>query len=85
MIELIDVSKHYPQPGNGGQISVLKGITLTVERGESLVITGPSGSGKSTLLNIMGALDRPSSGTVRLDGQDLSEVSDRALSRLPIT
>jgi lipoprotein-releasing system ATP-binding protein len=81
MLELIDVSKHYPQPG-GGEIPVLNGIILTVEKGESLVITGPSGSGKSTLLNIIGALDRPSSGTVRLDGQDLSEVSDRALSGL---
>ena len=82
MIELIDVSKHYPQPGSSGEIPVLKGITLTVEKGESLVITGSSGSGKSTLLNIIGALDRPSSGTVRLDGQDLSEVSERELSGL---
>jgi ABC-type lipoprotein export system ATPase subunit len=81
MIELIDVYKHYPQPG-GGEIPVLNGIILSVEKGESLVITGPSGSGKSTLLNIIGALDRPSSGTVRLDGRDLSEFSDRALSGL---
>lgn len=82
MIELIDVSKCYPQPGGGGEISVLEGITLSVKSGESLVITGPSGSGKSTLLNIIGALDRPSSGTISLDGQDFSELSDRELSGL---
>jgi ABC-type lipoprotein export system ATPase subunit len=81
MIELTDISKTYPQPG-GGEIPVLQGISLTVAEGESLVITGPSGSGKSTLLNIIGTLDRPTAGTVRLDGENLTGLPDRELALL---
>ncbi|UCF96702.1 MAG: ABC transporter ATP-binding protein [Spirochaetaceae bacterium] len=81
MIEVVKLSKTYPQPG-GGNLPVLRGISLTVQPGESLVITGPSGSGKSTLLNIIGALDRPSSGTVRLDGRNLAGLSEQELSTL---
>lgn len=81
MIELFDVTKSYPQPG-GGEITVLKAVNLSVQKGESLVITGPSGSGKSTLLNIIGALDRPSSGTVKLEGRELSTSSEQQLTRL---
>ena len=81
MIELIDVSKCYPQPG-GGEIRVLNTLSLTVQSGESLVITGPSGSGKSTLLNIIGTLDRPSSGIVKLDGQDLTTATEKELNGL---
>jgi ABC-type lipoprotein export system ATPase subunit len=81
MIELKEISKNYPQPG-GGEIPVLQDISLAVQGGEALVVTGPSGSGKSTLLNVIGALDRPSSGTVHLDGQDLSGLNDRELARL---
>jgi len=58
----------------------LRGLTLHVKRGELISIMGPSGSGKSTLLNIMGALDRPSSGTVIVDGQELSKLSDKELA-----
>ena len=81
MIELKAVSKSYSQPG-GGEIPVLRGISLSVQAGESLVVTGPSGSGKSTLLNIIGALDRRSSGTVRLDGKDLTVLPEKELARL---
>ncbi len=81
MIELKEISKSYPQPG-GGEIPILREISLKVQAGESLVVTGPSGSGKSTLLNIIGALDRPSSGTVRFDGQELSDLTERQLARL---
>ena len=81
MIELKEISKSYPQPG-GGEIPVLQGICLRVEGGQSLVVTGPSGSGKSTLLNIIGALDRPSSGTVRFDGRDLSGLTEGELALL---
>jgi lipoprotein-releasing system ATP-binding protein len=81
MIELKKISKRYPQPG-GGEIPVLREISLRVEAGQSLVVTGPSGSGKSTLLNIVGALDRPSSGTVRFDGRDLSGLTESELARL---
>ncbi|NMO54280.1 ABC transporter ATP-binding protein [Actinoplanes sp. TBRC 11911] len=57
-------------------------VSLTVRQGDLLAIVGPSGSGKSTLLNVMGTLDRPTSGTVRIDGQDVTELSDRRLSEL---
>jgi ABC-type lipoprotein export system ATPase subunit len=61
---------------------VLAGISLTLRAGESLAIVGPSGSGKSTLLNIMGTLDRPTSGRVLLDGQDLAALGDEALAAI---
>jgi len=60
----------------------LRGINLHVERGEFLSIVGPSGSGKSTLLNLLGALDRPTSGTVRIDGVDISKLNDNQLAEL---
>ncbi|MFF7285960.1 ABC transporter ATP-binding protein [Streptomyces griseorubiginosus] len=65
-----------------GGVMALDDVSLTVEQGELLGIVGPSGSGKSTLLNIMGTLDRPTSGTVEIDGQDVAELSDRRLSAL---
>jgi len=60
----------------------LRGIDLRIERGEFLAIVGPSGSGKSTLLNLLGALDRPTSGTVRIDGVDISKLNDNQLAEL---
>ncbi|ONK13459.1 ABC transporter ATP-binding protein [Streptomyces sp. MP131-18] len=65
-----------------GAVTALHGATLTVERGELLAVVGPSGSGKSTLLNVMGTLDRPTSGTVRVDGHRIDALSDRQLSAL---
>ena len=82
MLELIDVSKSYDWPGQEGALSVLKNITLKVDKGESVSIVGPSGSGKSTLLNIIGALDRPSSGRVLLEGRELAGLDDDELSRI---
>ncbi|HUT30929.1 MAG TPA: ABC transporter ATP-binding protein [Sedimentisphaerales bacterium] len=82
MLELIDVSKSYDWPGQKEPLSVLKEITLKVDKGESVSVVGPSGSGKSTLLNIIGALDRPSSGRVLLDGRDLAALDDDELSRI---
>jgi len=60
----------------------LRGINMRVEQGEFLSIVGPSGSGKSTLLNLLGALDRPTSGTVRIDGVDISKLNDNQLAEL---
>jgi putative ABC transport system ATP-binding protein len=65
-----------------GGVTALDQVSLTVLKGELLAIVGPSGSGKSTLLNVMGTLDRPTSGTVRIDGHDVTALSDRRLSEL---
>lgn len=62
------------------ELQVLRGIDLAIERGEHVVIMGPSGSGKSTLLNILGCLDRPSSGNYRLGGREVSQLDDDQLS-----
>ena len=79
-IELRDIHKTYE---NGPlKVPVLHGITFTIERGEYVAIMGPSGSGKSTLMNIIGCLDRPTSGTYVLDGVDVSELDDNALAEL---
>ena len=74
--ELYDVWREYPG------VQAARGITLTIRHGEFLAIVGPSGSGKSTMLHLMGTLDRPSKGTVRIDGHDVSKLSDRQLSAL---
>ncbi|WP_220090622.1 ABC transporter ATP-binding protein [Micromonospora noduli] len=71
------VSRTYP-----GGVTALDDVSLTVRAGEMLAIVGPSGSGKSTLLNIMGTLDLPTSGRVRVAGQEVTALSDRRLSAL---
>ncbi len=80
LLQLTDVSRRYESPAGAEAVSVLRDITLEIERGESVAIVGPSGSGKSTLLNIIGTLDRPSTGQVLLDGQDLSRLDDIQLA-----
>lgn len=80
-IEVRALTKRYVG-GDGAPITVLDGVDLTVERGEMVAITGSSGAGKSTLLHLLGALDRPSSGTVRVAGHDISSLNDDALSAL---
>jgi putative ABC transport system ATP-binding protein len=76
-LELIDVVKEYPgEP----PIRALDGVSLRVDEGEMVGIVGPSGSGKSTLLHIIGTLDQPTSGIVRLSGVETSSMSDRNLS-----
>jgi lipoprotein-releasing system ATP-binding protein len=67
-------------PTRSGPLSVLRDIDLELQRGEALAVMGPSGSGKSTLLHILGTLDRPTSGTVRLDGKDPFALSERELA-----
>jgi putative ABC transport system ATP-binding protein len=80
VIELEEIRKTYRIGGN--EYPVLKGIDLLVEAGEFIALMGPSGSGKSTLLNIVGCLDRPTSGHFMLLGQDISQTSDDELARL---
>jgi ABC-type lipoprotein export system ATPase subunit len=82
LLRLEHVYKQYDSPAGLPSIQVLKDISLEVARGESIAIAGPSGSGKSTLLNIMGALDRPSSGSVLLDGRDLPIMPEKTLAEL---
>jgi putative ABC transport system ATP-binding protein len=82
VVTLDEVVKSYPA---SPPVRALDGITLCVDRGEMLAIVGPSGSGKSTLLNIVGALDRPTSGTVTIDGHDVATLDDRRLSALRAT
>jgi ABC-type lipoprotein export system ATPase subunit len=82
MVELVDVTKTYGEPGGAGAVSVLKGITLKIEQGRSVVIVGPSGCGKSTLLNMIGGLDHPTSGRVLLGGRDLAGLNDEELARI---
>src|SRR6266571_2710754 len=80
LLKLIDVSKRYESPTGAEAVPVLRDVTLEIRRGESVAIVGPSGSGKSTLLNIMGTLDRPSSGQVLLDGRELNQLDDIQLA-----
>jgi ABC-type lipoprotein export system ATPase subunit len=80
LLTLSNVTKRYESPGGTNSFTVLDNISLQLERGQSLAIVGPSGSGKSTLLQIIGTLDRPTSGTVQLDGQDLNQLNDVELA-----
>ena len=78
LISLENISKTYRT--GAVRVGALKGVSLAVERGDWLAIVGCSGSGKSTLMNIIGCLDTPSDGTYRLDGRDVSRLSQKALS-----
>ncbi len=76
-IELDGVTRRYET--GGGRVVALAGVDLAVGAGELLVVLGPSGSGKTTLLNLVGALDTPSAGDVRIDGHSLRDASRRDL------
>jgi len=80
VVEAVNLKKTYML----GKIPVeaLRGVNLKVERGEFLAILGPSGSGKSTMLNLIGALDKPTSGTLLIDGVDVSKLNDNQLADL---
>ena len=80
VVELEDVTKVYHQGDQ--RVEALRGLTMAVESGEFTAISGPSGSGKTTALNLIGALDTPTSGTVRLEGADLGTLSRQELSHL---
>jgi putative ABC transport system ATP-binding protein len=80
IVELREVTKRYRQ--GTVEVAALRGLSLSVEKGEFTAICGPSGSGKTTMLNLVGALDKPSSGSIALEGRDLASLSRRALSQL---
>lgn len=80
MIELDSVTRHYRMSGQ--TVRALDGIDLAIRAGEYVTLTGPSGSGKSTLLNVLGCLDRPDSGSYRLDGIEVRTLDDTAASRV---
>ena len=77
VLEATGLEKRY-----GADVAALRGVSLSIEEGELLAIVGPSGSGKSTLLHLLGTLERPSAGTIRIDGHPASELPDRALAAL---
>ena len=79
VLELDAVTKVY---GEQPPVAALRGVSFSVQRGELVAVVGPSGSGKSTLLHVMGTLERPSSGVLRIDGVDAAGLDDRALSQL---
>ncbi|MBC8030514.1 MAG: ABC transporter ATP-binding protein [Pyrinomonadaceae bacterium] len=78
VLQVENVSKEYPAPG--GALKIISDISLSLSRGDAVSIMGPSGSGKSTLLYIMGALEPPTSGTVRLDGQNPFQLKPKELA-----
>ncbi|MEI8043525.1 MAG: ABC transporter ATP-binding protein [Verrucomicrobiota bacterium] len=80
LLKLASVTRRYDAPGKPEALTVLAGVSLEIARGESLAIVGPSGSGKSTLLQIMGTLDRPTSGSVTLDGRELGALDEPQLA-----
>lgn len=80
VVSLRQVSREYP-----GGVRALDGVDLEVQRGELVAVVGSSGSGKSTMLNVIGTLDRCSSGTVAIDGHLVEDLSDRDLSALRAT
>jgi putative ABC transport system ATP-binding protein len=82
VLELDGVTKTYP---SRPPVEALRGVSLSVRRGELVAVVGPSGSGKTTLLQLMGTLDRPTTGTVRVTGFDAAQLPDRELSALRAT
>lgn len=82
LVSLQNVSKSYPAPTGEGPTPILESLSLDVEKGRAIAVVGPSGSGKSTLLNLIGGLASADSGTVKVDGQDVSQLDPDALAAM---
>src|ERR1700676_2454877 len=80
LIETVDLCKTYVMGSE--EIHGLKGVSISIERGEYVAIMGPSGSGKSTLMNLIGCLDTPSQGSYLLNGKQVSQMNDNELARI---
>src|SRR3954462_11584950 len=80
LIQLDEITKIYDSGENA--VQALRGVDVAIEKGEFVAIIGPSGSGKSTLMHILGCLDTPTTGKYWLDGEDVTEMSNRSLSRV---
>lgn len=80
ILRVTDLQKSYPMPN--GELRVLKGISFEVSEGEIIAVVGPSGVGKSTLLHVIGMLDRPTAGTVEIDGHDVYQFDDQKLAKM---
>ncbi|HYR58146.1 MAG TPA: ABC transporter ATP-binding protein, partial [Chthoniobacteraceae bacterium] len=78
LIHLASICRHYDMGSE--VVHALRGVSLTIERGEYVAIMGPSGSGKSTLMNLLGCLDTPSSGIYELNGHNVGEMDDNELA-----
>lgn len=80
VVELSDVHKVYPLGKT--EVHAVRGVSFAVEKGDFIALTGPSGSGKSTVLNMIGCIDKPTSGTVKIDGIETGRLSDRELTSI---
>ena len=80
VVEMKNVAKYFGE--GSSKVKALDGVDLTINKGEFVAIVGPSGSGKSTMMNLIGCLDRPTSGQVKIAGEDLSKLNDKKLTSL---